>query len=384
MTWTERITFEPTTAIARAHAWISKELHNANVRMRFAAGDYAKQRDYLVAHPSNQLERLAGFELHTAALAWDALRNTYGTCDSVHNGLTALYGTPCRNKWTLIAETALPAVGEGLWLIFTPSLNQIVQNYLHPRGKRSERKSAKDTKGVRRGTSPSGRKRRRFPRIPDPDKLIAQHIPGAKYFRARQGSRAEQWLWEVIDITDYIGWFYLIYDAIDTTAVAWNTGIVHSGFCDHPWFSEWDATYHCTASRNNINFNNIASVQLQQKIVIDGAGNVHWIDEDGNGYQPLSGYAILSITVHSSDAPEETAAAIEWRLLDAAGNTIESVDHHFHTLTSNIPFHTSMVLDLTKPGARSVEVWAQTQAPYHIAADWTINLFADPPPIIHT
>lgn len=161
-------------------------------------------------------------------------RNFFGQLNTVGR----LIESTCNDKWSVLLETAVPAAGSSLWMILTPSPEEIVENYLQPIPTRSTPKGRpRDTGRVRRGRT--GRRRWwRPPRFPDLDQMIAQHIPGRDMFAGRKATNAERFFWFGVDVLDRISWYWLLIAAAENFVYEWSSGIIRSDYCSSPFDAE--------------------------------------------------------------------------------------------------------------------------------------------------
>jgi len=138
---------------------------------------------------------------------------------------------PCSDKFSLLIETALPALGTAMWLLFTPSPGEILEEYLHPKlGRRGARFAALG--GIRRLTAKANRYHRIFPGgIPDVDEAIANRLPGRAIFAGRQAGTLERWFWTGIDVKDKIGWWFLVYEVSNLGSLLWVSNILGAIRC---------------------------------------------------------------------------------------------------------------------------------------------------------
>lgn len=138
----------------------------------------------------------------------------------------------CEGKWIVYVKTGLTATYEAMWLLLTPSFNEILESYLHPKlGRRHGRRGqAKD----RNRRPVPGRGSRLFfsPPIPDIDNAIADRIPGRGFFAGRKVGPGEFLFWTGIDVSDRFLWYWLLITATETFATTWQSEIIKSGKCN--------------------------------------------------------------------------------------------------------------------------------------------------------
>lgn len=148
------------------------------------------------------------------------------------NTIKTLVESTCGDKWHVLAETAIPAAGEALYLLIIPSPQEVLENYLQPRPERSDPKKRRSGHGRRRITQWGHARWWQRMSFPDVDHIIANRLPGAEAFKGRKAGAAERWFWRGIDILDRVGWYWLLLDVGATFVEHWSSGIIESRFCE--------------------------------------------------------------------------------------------------------------------------------------------------------
>lgn len=182
----------------------------------------------------NAATSMGSFAVDSVEFVFDELRNTYQSGAMAYNQVTKVIETPCEDKWDVLLETALPAAGSALWLLLVPRPQEMLENYLSPKNMRGAGRGAADAKEARRRKGASGRIRRRWPRIPNPDRLIADRLPGAQAVQGRDVGAGQRWLFQGIDIADRVLWHFLVLDVTQEFFTKWSSGIMESRFCSKP------------------------------------------------------------------------------------------------------------------------------------------------------
>lgn len=226
------------------------------------------------------------------------------------NVIKTLIESTCEDKWGILIETALPAAGEALWLLLVPDPEQIVQNYLHPRTERGDKKRAKGGYGRRRTTRYGQRRWWQKIGFPDVDAMVAATIPGAEIHKGRTAGSKEKWLWTSIDILDRLGWYYLLIDITHDFAIQWSSGIIESRFCTTPLNALFIATGVDTIHDDSGPFwSNKENVQV--------ATNKGWLVSDhgeitySNPFVGVSGAVIAELTATRPEGGSQRPSTTE-------------------------------------------------------------------------
>lgn len=138
----------------------------------------------------------------------------------------------CEGDWILYVKTALTAAGAALWLLLTPSLEEILESYLEPKpGRRHGRRGQRGDRNRR--PNPVGQRRLYFGSlIPDVDNAIADAIPGRQALAGRRVGPGEYLFWRGIDVADRLAWYWLLIEASETFATVWQSEIIKSERCN--------------------------------------------------------------------------------------------------------------------------------------------------------
>lgn len=151
------------------------------------------------------------------------------------NYIVRVIESPCEDKWRVLVETALPAAGDSMFMLITPQPDEMLEEYLEPKGRRGASRR-KPRHGPRWRNTRSGTRRGwARPRIPYFDGWAAQRLPGRDYFRGRDVGRGEKWFWKGINVADKLLWWWLLIDATDNFVTEWHSGLMHSRFCRRAW-----------------------------------------------------------------------------------------------------------------------------------------------------
>ena len=138
----------------------------------------------------------------------------------------------CEGDWILYVKTATIAAGAALYLLLTPSLEEILESYLEPKpGRRHGRRGQRGDRGRRENRL--GQRRLFFrPPIPDIDNAIADAIPGRSLLAGRRVGPGEHIFWTGVQVADTFLWYWLLIEATETFATRWQSEIIKSGQCN--------------------------------------------------------------------------------------------------------------------------------------------------------
>lgn len=148
--------------------------------------------------------------------------------------LIDIWEIDCGGNWVLYLKTALVGAFEGLWIILTPSFEEILENYLEPKaGRRGGRRGQRNERHPRPG--PGGTRRVGFRGgIPDVDQAIASRIPGREALAMRKIGPGEAIIWKQINAADRVAWYWILLSATSESVVTWQSGLMQSGECKAP------------------------------------------------------------------------------------------------------------------------------------------------------
>ena len=157
-----------------------------------------------------------------------------GSIISSANAIVDVWEIDCEGQWILYVKTATIAAGAALYLLLTPSCEEVLENYLSPKpGRRHGRRGQRGDRNRRPITT--GPVRLFFnPPIPDIDNAIADAIPGRDIIGGRRIGPGEHIFWTGIDLADRFLWYWLLIEATETFATRWMSEIVESGKCKVP------------------------------------------------------------------------------------------------------------------------------------------------------
>ncbi len=149
------------------------------------------------------------------------------------NQVVRLLSAPCQGKWSLGIETAIAPIGEALWVLLTPDPKQILQNYLRPKGGRAGGRFLDILSGRRKMATTDRTVRMWGGGFPDVDEMIGDSLPGRKFFAGRTAGALEKWFWTGIELSDAIGFYWLLADVGANGLLHWSSNLFHSLIC-HP------------------------------------------------------------------------------------------------------------------------------------------------------
>jgi hypothetical protein len=238
----------------------------------------------------------------------------------VLNRVEFLVENPCAASWSVYIETAVPAAGEAILVLLTPSPKEILEEFLHPGPGRKSPKRLKG-KGAHRARSRARTKAERFaakafaaeraftPAIPDTDEVIAHAIPGRGYFAKRIPGKLEGLMWTGIDIADRLAWWWLLITTTEDFIYNWSSGIMESRFCSEGYWYQYQGDFVQAGSTgwrylNNLNMEPTTGIRCfmgSDSFKIGPPGNVN-------------GYFIITMTV-SQGATAVHDNEVGWRLV---------------------------------------------------------------------
>lgn len=136
------------------------------------------------------------------------------------NTIVDFFEDDCVPPWTVYVETALPAAGEAVLQLVTPSLTDVIRAYFRP-------------KGLRFGGHIRKIRRRRGKRwLPeDTSELIGKHIPGYEEHRARRVTNGVKFMWEIDGVLQRLFWYWLVADVSLDFFYNWTSAIMRSDVC---------------------------------------------------------------------------------------------------------------------------------------------------------
>ena len=154
-----------------------------------------------------------------------------GSIEDSANAIIDVWEIDCAGSWVVYVKTGLVAAGHALWMLLTPSLEEIMESYLEPKpGRRGGRRGSDRER--KRGRSKAGQRRLFFPGgIPDVDNAIADIIPGRDLIASRRVGPGEALFWTTINVADRVLWYWLIVQATETFTTKWISGLLESGEC---------------------------------------------------------------------------------------------------------------------------------------------------------
>jgi len=155
-----------------------------------------------------------------------------GQISNTAQAIVDIWEIDCQGKWILYVKTGLVASAHALWLLLTPSLEEIIESYLQPKpGRRGGRRGQRGDR--ERRINRAGQRRLYFrPAIPDIDNAIADALPGRNLIAGRRIGPGEHLFWTGIDVGDRFLWYWLLIEATETFATVWQSELIKSGQCN--------------------------------------------------------------------------------------------------------------------------------------------------------
>jgi hypothetical protein len=265
------------------------------------------------------------------------------------NNLAVIIENPCTPSWSLLVDTAIPAAGDALLFLMTPSPLEILRRWLQPKSLRGPR-GLRPRKAVARTTTRTGALLREFEwGLPEVAHYIAAVIPGRKYLAARVPAIAERLFWIGLARVEQVIWYWLVLDTFEEFFYSWSSGIIESRFCNAQFLLRYDADINTSSlpNQNQINMGSyLPLVDLdmrndgQDVVMIDASKYFTGIClvsvEVRNTSSTLNGTCGLDIngeeSVNDTLAPGETKTlALQWdfrhiRKLRVSGGGFENYD----------------------------------------------------------
>lgn len=225
----------------------------------------------------------------------------------------------CEGDWVLYVKTAIVASGAALWLLLTPSLEEILESYLQPKpGRRHGRRGQRNDRNRR--PTPGAITRVGFRQgIPDIDNAIADAIPGRDLLAGRKVAPGEYIFWSAIDVADRFLWYWLLIEATETFFTTWQSELMESGKCKAPndAYCQLVTAKQTPFFNNNLWFAKSSLVSLiEHNIAVKNNGEVDQIktSEQGSALVVVQGF----FEVESND-PNNTGVwdlGVKVRVLD--------------------------------------------------------------------
>lgn len=235
MTIAERSDFGPTSHQQQAVQDLDKLWRNAQERAKSAAWDTFGAAHYPFHDPTGAAKAIGQFGIDAVKKGIDEIRETWGAGATWWNEITDITHTPCEESWTVIVTLALPAAADALYLLTTPSPEEVLENYLQPYPSKTHRRGSKDERAKKRKKSRSGKVRRSWGVVPDVDNWAAAIIPGAEMVKGRKAGAPTRWVFDGIDRLDRVLWWFLILEATEQFFSSWSSGMREARFCSQPW-----------------------------------------------------------------------------------------------------------------------------------------------------
>jgi|DewCreStandDraft_5_1066085.scaffolds.fasta_scaffold06212_5 hypothetical protein len=164
--------------------------------------------------PELDFEQLDGLirQLPYGPDLWSAVRRWPNSAVGRLNTVTALWEFSCNaegtDKWIVLAETLLPAIGE-FWLGMVDfDWDDIARNFFRPTGLRYRFKFREGKKRSRK--SKLAKAWRYF--FPEISELVAAKLPLAGFFRGRKVGNAQRWLWIIDGVAQRVLYNWLLID----------------------------------------------------------------------------------------------------------------------------------------------------------------------------
>lgn len=151
---------------------------------------------------------------------WEAIREAPHELYNKFNSVMQITELTCRPDWEVVAELALPALGEAALAIIAFDWDDVARGFLRPYGTRSGRSGiiGKINKKI-------------FGKIPEPGELIGKNLPGARIIKGRQIGNIAKWAWRIDGLAQMGLWYWLLVDIGANFLLNWSSGIIRSTRC---------------------------------------------------------------------------------------------------------------------------------------------------------
>jgi hypothetical protein len=255
-----------------------------------------------------------------------------------YQAIVDIWSIDCEGEWILYVKTGVTAAGAALYLLITPTFEEVLENYLEPKpGRLGGRRGRPDDRDRR--TGPRGRRQLYFkPGIPDIDSEVASWLPGSDMISGRKFGPGEYIFWTGLNVADRIAWQFLLVEATETFFTRWMSGLMQGGQCQ--WENDGSCQFHTPTHTSFVSKILWASkfdllfLQDPQNIVgnngeVSFASGSHIADWMATGTAnwtltglPGTGYAIVEVGIRV-----EGWDALNNKLLDESSTTQITVYH---------------------------------------------------------
>jgi hypothetical protein len=225
------------------------------------------------------------------------------------NNLALIEENQCSPSWSLLVDTAIPAAGDAILFLISPSPLEILRRWLHPKAIRGPR-GARPPEPHRRASGRSGRAARSWQfGLPEPAEWLAAILPGKSYLAARVPAKLERMFWIGVDRAELVLWWWLVLGTVEEFFYEWSSGIVESRFCTSTYLLRYDADSLIPPPHEpwNTSLDRFTPVAGEGLRVVDG-----FLQTDPPGGY-FSGYAVATATVRN---PSDTLNATSRAQLD--------------------------------------------------------------------
>lgn len=231
MSWEERYFTRPKNPVQVMHDGIAKGWHNG-ISAVYEGGETAlTATGWAVTHPFQAMDKMGDFAHDGAVRRWGQLTDLFGAGVMAWNMIVDVWEQPCEGKWGVVIELATPIAGNTLLILLTPSITEILEEYLDPKQSRSGSRRKRRKQDQRRKKGKSGRRRRGFGGPPDVDGMIAAIIPGAAFMAARNSFGPTRWFFAGIAIADLDAISWMLVDLTSDGLIQWTSAVRQARFC---------------------------------------------------------------------------------------------------------------------------------------------------------
>lgn len=295
---------------------------------------------------------LPGFAADKAGQAWGAAKKRATATGQRANMIYETTQSTCDDRFMVMAKTAIPAAGKALWLILMPNPDEIVEEIIQPKGRRTDPRMRRD-KDKRRRKGKNGKRRKRFRGIvPNVNGLVAGTIVANDAHSGRVPGKAEGAAWWAWDRAERVLYFWLILDAWDTFIYEWSSGLVEARFCANPhgWVADFSLEGDFTQNHAWWDDNTVFTDKVLKNVERSGANQIDLLGPDpvdGTCFASSSGFIEAT-----RDLGGKVREEFKVNAFDAAGNLISQASHD---VEHNVPEEHPGKIGLSPSGTLSFE-----------------------------
>lgn len=283
MSYQDRIAYTPENARETAVQRVDQAFASASNAFYNGVDEALDTAGYNLTHPREFADEFSDLFTKGGLPFVDEFRALYGTGHQWFNTIERITEDNCGDTWTLLVETALPAVGNTLFVLLTPNPSEILENYLEPKSANNHRRPRSVAAPTRRSESTSGRTRRSWNVVPDVDGSVAENLPGKDFAEGIGDGSGKRFLFSGIDIADRVAWYYMLLDLSENFLANWTSNIREASFAsscyDVLYASNW--TYPGPTIYVDISVGGQRATVLTKRNATGSTKSIGFIDQNG-------------------------------------------------------------------------------------------------------